>query len=182
MAVAALIFGILIPPVGIVLAIVALSTMGKRNQAGKGLAIAGLILGILGTLAVAAVAIGIALGVRTVDSLNPGDCVAELEEGGTVSLLRTVNCDSSHAGEVFATFELPDGPFPGSDAVRADASAGCVERFGGYVGVDYFDSRLEVFTIAPREERVWDETRRVTCLVVEPDLSPMVGSVRNSGQ
>lgn len=90
------------------------------------------------------------------DAPEVGDCfepmTAEMAHGTRLPAL--VACDEPHGGEVIATYELPDGPYPASagaiegadDAMaRCEGDGDAPGDFATYIG----DNRLEV----PSEER-----------------------------
>ncbi|HEU4489879.1 MAG TPA: septum formation family protein [Jiangellales bacterium] len=115
-----------------------------------------------------------------------GDCLVgtggdseELEEVLTVD---TVPCDQGHGSEAYAVFDLEDASeYPGDKSVGDLAFAGCEERFAEWVGIEYVDSRLEIYVLHPTEAS-WtsSEDREVVCLVYDP-VAPLTGSARGLG-
>ena len=100
------------------------------------LAVAGIILGIL---ALVGAAVGV-LAVIThgfrpktvityrpaaVFGLRPGECINSAGNGLDVTVR---SCATPHDAEVFATFSLPPGTWPGASAVQQDAGNGCASR------------------------------------------------------
>lgn len=146
LAIAALCLGIvgIVPPLGVVavaLGAVALSRLGSRPQAGRGLAVAGIVLGSLAVLAWAVILAVVLLGGPQrdasgrvtepgevfVEELTAGDCF----NGGRsneVDVVTVVPCETEHESQVVTTFELPDGSFPGEQKVLSAAEAGCTDR------------------------------------------------------
>lgn len=116
-------------------------------------------------------------------ALEVGDCFDQAEPaGGTVTSVEPVACDLLHDHEVYAAFELDDEAWPGDEAVADAAEQGCIERFEGFVGVEYADSELEAAAFWPTEES-WQERddREVLCYLGHPDeqlTDPMQGSER----
>jgi hypothetical protein len=103
-----------------------------------------------------------------VADLEKGDCIAnELEEGFAPDTF-VVDCETRHAHEVFAVFDLPGGPYPGKQAVVAAADNGCRIRFRGFVGIRYERSELDMSMVYPLEREGWADGRAVTCLVSGP--------------
>jgi hypothetical protein len=105
-------------------------------------------------------------------SVALGDCVIEgaaSEEVVEVSQVEVVPCADSHDSEVFAVFDLPDGDFPGDEAVMAAADEGCYGAFPGFVGMAYEDSGLDFGTYFPTEDS-WNalDDREVVCLAWDP--------------
>ncbi|WP_282944921.1 DUF4190 domain-containing protein [Cellulomonas endometrii] len=142
MSVAALVTGVLgLGPVAVVLGLVGVRRTRAGALRGRGLAVAGLVLGGLGTLAWAALAaagIGTALASRPlppdvaapVDAravqLVTGNCLAELPEDGPVDRLRVVPCADEHAAQVVSAYEFgADAAWPGAAEAAARVAAGC---------------------------------------------------------
>lgn len=118
--------------------------------------------------------------------LEVGDCLVDAgsgtEELEEVAAVDTLPCDQEHGGEVYAAFDLEDAPsYPGDKTVGDQAFAGCEERFAEWVGVDYLDSRLEIYVYQPTEES-WTtlDDREVACVVYDP-AGPLTGSARGLG-
>lgn len=131
-------------------------------------------------LVVAALAVGCTDEVDVFE-LEVGDCFDQIEPGdGTVESVTAVDCDQPHDHEVYATYDLDDGDWPGADAVRAEAEEGCRVRFEVYVGAPYADSELEAAAFWPTEAS-WQEhgDREVVCFLSDPDDS-LTGSMRDT--
>lgn len=114
-------------------------------------------------------------------SFEVGDCFSDAG-GDTVESLPLISCDEEHDVEVYALYDLPDGDFPGDDAVVEAASEGCLERFDAYVGIAYADSVYDINTIFPTEN-TWNNLfdREIVCLLVRIDGQPNIGSAEGSG-
>lgn len=103
-------------------------------------------------------------------SVALGDCLQEPIADGAqleqVEDVAAVPCSQPHAGEVYAEFDLPDGDFPGDEAISASADERCVAEFAEFVGTPYEDSELEFFTLQPTESS-WtsQQDRAVFCVV-----------------
>ncbi len=184
-AVAALVCGLLGgAPLGIAFGIIALSRIRRRPQAGRGLAVGGLIasgcwLLIFAAAAVAAVlwwergqadaAVAVTPRDRVhVSALAPGDCVNELHtEAEEVLDMPVVPCDTPHDGEVYAVFELPAGPFPGEEAVQEEVTVRCEDDLRSFAGAG--SEQLEFTFLYPATESFWTEDRQVTCIAFDPD-------------
>lgn len=151
-----------------------------------------------GVLVVGGVATGIyiaiALAVQTVipstgsaqqarpQSLVVGTCVvglAQMNLGGTAPPLDLVDCAVAHDGEMFATFDLPAGVYPGDKQVAQQAQQGCLDRFQTYVGVSPEQSSLAVPYTNPKAS-TWDTSRTVDCFLSQPDLSTTTGTLKGS--
>jgi hypothetical protein len=119
-------------------------------------------------------------------TLQVGDCFddpSELDE--VVFDVAALPCSEPHDNEVF--FLVPvagifGDTFPGDDALQEYSYEACVgDQFDSYVGTDYLDSSLEVFTFTPTDES-WDlGDREIVCVLFRLDFSKLIGTARNSG-
>lgn len=118
--------------------------------------------------------------------MNPGDCFDDQYQGGEIAeeveTLPMVDCDEPHDNEAYAIFDLPDGAFPGDDALYVEGLDGCLPLFEGYVGSSYETSRLDLFPITPLAEGWADGDREVICALYDVDLNKLTGSMRDSGE
>jgi Domain of unknown function (DUF4190)/Septum formation len=179
-AIAALIFGIIGGAVlGFIFGFIALNQIKKNGQGGRGMAIAGLVLSGLWTLFVVAVVI-IAIttspsrddsgtitssGSVSATALRPGDCVNNLNTTtATVLSLPAVPCSQAHEGEVFAVFDLADGPYPGENAITNQATSGCQARIDAYSPTAGTDGTYTLVWIYPRQQDWAKGSREITCV------------------
>jgi len=178
-AVAALVFGILGGLLGLVFGIIALVQIRRTGQKGTGLAVAGLVLSALWLLVLG---LGLVLllaagadrdaegeitegGSVSAMSLQVGDCLNGLQEEGDVQNLPAVPCAEPHEGEVYATFDLPEGDYPGETAIVDQAEAGCDERLSSVAPDAYADPSVGLFYLAPLEAS-WPDDREVVCIAI----------------
>ena len=149
------------------------------------LAVAGIILGILAL-------VGAAVGVLAVIThgfrpktvityrpaavfrLRPGECINSAGNGLNVTVL---SCATPHDAEVFATFSLPKGPWPGASAVQQDAGNGCVSRLGGYLNPQLATAALSQEYIYPNQA-AWQAGERAVVCEVRSVSGQLTGSVR----
>lgn len=109
-----------------------------------------------------------AAGNVSVFDLRAGDCVvpptdvkAELEN------VRVVPCKEPHTQEAYSIEPYTQGDaYPGDQALTAFADGVCLERYEGYIGVAYQDSKLFYTYLLP-SARSWNEgkDRKVVCIV-----------------
>ena len=122
----------------------------------------------------------------SVADLSPGDCFDDpMVDGEFVEEIETlpmVDCDEPHDNEAYAVLDLPDGAFPGDDALYEEGLDRCLPLFEGYVGSSYETSRLDLFPITPLAEGWADGDRKVTCALYDVDLNKLTGSMRDSGE
>jgi hypothetical protein len=92
--------------------------------------------------------------------LRQGNCVLTPNE----SVASVVPCTSPHDAEVFATFTLPAGPWPGSAAVERAANDGCGTRLSGYLNPQLAISLSQDY-VYPGQVAWQAGTRTVVCEV-----------------
>jgi Septum formation/Protein of unknown function (DUF2510) len=100
--------------------------------------------------------------------LEVGDCLANQNESEAVIVgVDTVPCSEPHGAEVYAVVTLPEGDFPGDEAIVTQTEDVCVAQFEDFVGLPYAESVLEFSYLYPSEESWNVGDRRVTCSVVD---------------
>jgi hypothetical protein len=199
LAVAALVLGLLcfVPALGLVLGIVALTQIRRRGERGRGMAIAGIVLSSLGTAALVLVlaAGGIqafqqgweegardTAGDGVTFSVDEGECFdvpGGSLEGETYDV-DTVPCTGSHQAEVFANFRIPNGGYPGDDAVTRTAEDKCYAlRYGYAMDVWALPDDVDLYYFTPTRESWRLGDRKVTCMFGNTDeRSGLTGSLR----
>jgi hypothetical protein len=193
-------------PVAVGLGIAALVQIKKRQDSGKGQAIAGLVLGSLVTIGwaifiVAMVAFGFSSDddygapppswhstpvptttystdpTTTVDDLVVGECFDEGEEEDEAV---RQPCNQPHDAEIIADVTLPAGAYPGDKGVQRAAETSCDAEFSKYVGTTVDDSELEPGYWWPTQE-VWNHNDRVVvCAAYGPDYDQLTETVKGS--
>ena len=81
-------------------------------------------------------------------------------------------------------FDMPDGDFPGAEAISAEAQEQCTgSNFEDYVGLDYASSEIVVQPVTPTEE-TWNEAddREVLCFGANLDGSDLNETIQGSGR
>jgi hypothetical protein len=157
------------------------------------LVVAGLVGMVVGGMLVAgifAVLVVTGAGEPSVDKYDAGDAVVGAEPGTcftgrdlTAAEVPTVDCDESHAFEVFArrpALSGDDAPYPGEDLTYL-ADSICLEEFKAYVARSYYDSALEYTVLVPTRA-AWSEGEHdVVCGLYHPDQS-LEGTSKGSGR
>jgi hypothetical protein len=108
--------------------------------------------------------------------LEVGDCIFEIPEGESFTV-PVVPCSEPHGHEIFAAVSLPEGDFPGDDALFAQADEFCIAEFGSFVGLSYEESVLDFTYYHPSEDSWLDGDRVVTCTIYDPG-GQVTGSLR----
>jgi hypothetical protein len=200
LAIAALVLGIVccIPPLGLVLGLVALSQIRRKGQRGKGMAVTGVVLSSISTLLMLVFFAtgeagdawrgfreGMKDASRTTSTfdLRRGDCFdipgPEVEEELETASVRTVDCDKAHDAEVTGAFTLDgaDG-YPGSEEADADVQERCQAINDAYVDPAAVPSNAELYYYVPTEDswRIGDRT--VTCAYAATE-GKLTGTLRD---
>lgn len=192
-AIASLVFGLIGGiPLAFIFGVIALGQIEQRKQEGRALAVGGLVGAGLWTVGlVAAAAHGSfsepdrdAAGqiteegtVSTFD-IEIGDCLnglLETENESSVGSLPAVPCSQPHEGEVYASFDLAEGDYPGLDAIVVEADRRCAEALMTYSPSAYDDPTISLFYLYPHEPS-WPRDRQVVCIAYDLD-GAMTGSI-----
>nr|WP_277344708.1 DUF4190 domain-containing protein [Cellulomonas sp. IC4_254] len=175
-------------PVALVLGLVGLRRTrpaAPRPRRGRGLAVAGVVLGAVATLAwvpLIAVLVGSAVASRPLPAdvpapvdahavqLVPGSCLAEVPEDGPVDRVRVVPCADPHAAQVLSSYAFePGADWPGAAEASARVAASCTltaaER----------DQGTRMLAWAPTEASWARGDRAGLCVAVPP--APVTGSL-----
>ncbi|MEU4351225.1 DUF4190 domain-containing protein [Streptomyces sp. NPDC023838] len=201
LAIASLVTGIVccVPPLGLVLGVLALRRIRKQGQRGKGMAITGVVLSAISTvLAVVLVVTGAvsafwdgfrdgiddARSTRSTMDLRKGDCFnvpgGELER--EVVNVTIVSCAKPHDGEVSGSFKVEGSSFPGDKAITALADRKCWAVEQEYA-MDSWALPVEAesyyYTPSTRSWRLGDHS--VTCSFATSS-GKLTGSVRNDAR
>lgn len=115
---------------------------------------------------------------RRADGIEVGDCYDEPEDDRDP--VEAISCDEPHHNEAYAAFQLEDGDYPGDEAVLADASLRCLERFEGFVGLPYDSSGFDVDALTPTR-LTWDDgDRKVVCILFLVNGEQSTGTAQGS--
>ncbi|MEU9012935.1 DUF4190 domain-containing protein [Streptomyces sp. NPDC048479] len=201
LSVASLVLGIVccLPPLGLVLGLIALSQIKRKGERGKGMAVAGIVLSSISTLlvlvALATGGIGDAWDgfrkgmdeasrSRSTLDLHKGDCFNvpgdELEqETATVGV---VDCAKEHDAEVTGAFKLEKSDdWPGEAAVEPVAEKRCTEINNAYADdASAVPDSAEMYYYMPSAHSWRLGDRSVTCAFAVTE-GKLKGSVRSGG-
>ncbi len=185
-------------PVAVCLGIAALVQINKRQQSGKGMAIAGVVIGSLVTVGyVILFGFVIAFGASAdddeygapepvssrsgpstyVDDLIVGEC---FDDGSGEDEVIRQPCNEAHDGEIVGIVTLPDGSYPGSKTIDKAAESGCTPEFGKYVGKPSDKSELDLTWWTPSKS-LWNHgDHRALCAAYGPDDNKLTTTIKNS--
>lgn len=112
--------------------------------------------------------------------IQVGDCLGAIGDGEFEST-QGIPCDQPHQYEVYFAFNLPDGDFPGDNAVAETGEERCYNVFFPYVGTAYEESVYGFTTLLPTEAS-WDQLddREVLCLISNYDGTDKTGSAEGT--
>lgn len=102
--------------------------------------------------------------------LQVGDCL-NLADDSQLSTAAVVPCAEPHTDEIYHEFEVPDGDWPGQDAIAQAADEGCYAAFEPFVGKVYEESVLEYNYLTPTEDGWTDsglQDRLIQCVLYQP--------------
>ncbi|MFD4993701.1 septum formation family protein [Cellulosimicrobium cellulans] len=115
-------------------------------------------------------------------SIQVGDCLvtAKLPDGENVESVPVVPCSEPHDAEVYAETELPEGDYPGDEAIEASADEFCLGEFEAFVGLSYDESAYYYWPFTPREDGWTSLDDRVVQCVLDTDGTDVTGSLQGS--
>jgi hypothetical protein len=109
-------------------------------------------------------------------ALQLGDCLNDEALRGEVQTVPTVACTEPHDGEIYASHQLEASPYPGNEAIIAQAEALCETSFDVFVGLPYLDSPLDYSFYHPTQQSWVTGDREVLCVIYDPS-GPVTGSL-----
>lgn len=184
-SVAALVTGILpLPPVAIGCAVAGIVQTGRRSQSGRGLAVAGLVLGTLWLLLLGGLVAAGVTGLLDYESQGrldqvpastSGTCLREPRGGAAWTV---TDCSLRHDAEVYGVTELGEQPWPGDEDLAFQADELCMEGFRSYVGESYYVSDHEYGYFVPAEDEWAAGAREAVCVITPGFGEHLVGSAR----
>ena len=103
--------------------------------------------------------------------LRTGDCI-NTPNSQKVSVLP---CSTPHQAEVFGTFTLPAGAWPGTAAIRTEASSGCAALLTGYLNPQLAISLTQSYVFP--DKVAWAGGTRTVICEVQATSGQLTGSV-----
>jgi Septum formation len=103
--------------------------------------------------------------------LRTGDCI-NTPNSQKVSVLP---CSTPHQAEVFGTFTLPAGAWPGTAAIRTEASSGCAALLTGYLNPQLAISLRQSYVFP--DKVAWTGGTRTVICEVQATSGQLTGSV-----
>lgn len=102
-------------------------------------------------------------------SIKVGDCLEDASFSGEVMDVPIVPCSEPHDAEAYLSSLLPDGDFPGDEAVQAEADEACAgAAFEEFVGLPFEESTLSYTYLSPTEASWAAADREILCMVLDP--------------
>lgn len=198
MAIASLVSGIVccLPPLGLIFGLIALPQIKKKNQTGKGLAVAGIVLSSISCLLMV---LGLVTGgfgemwkgfkegmdeaakSKSAFSLRKGEC---FEVEGKLEAYTTdveiVDCAKPHDGEVVGGFKVTGfDEWPGEDPIDKLAEERCAEISSAYAMDSWaIPEHVWDYYYIPSRQSWRTGDRSVTCTLAVEDGEPLKGSLR----
>lgn len=112
-------------------------------------------------------------------ALPVGSCLDDVASGFITSD-NVLDCAQPHTYEVFSSFLVDDGTFPGDDALQTQATDRCGAVFGDFVGIPYADSALDYSYVSPTADTWAQGDREILCLIYDPAAASTTGSLAAS--
>jgi hypothetical protein len=111
----------------------------------------------------------------SVFDVQAGDCLESVESDAETTSLDGVPCSDPHRAEALSRFSLPDGEYPGDEAVFAAGHRRCGQALDNLVRPAE-RSEVEPFYLYPTENS-WEtqDDREIVCIALSSE--PRAGSV-----
>lgn len=113
--------------------------------------------------------------------LRTGECATTPQAvKAELTSVKVVSCREPHTQEVYALVDDNAGTnYPGTTALQTFANGACLQRFAGYVGVDYRDSSLFYTYLLP-SVRSWAQGDRTVDCVITTTGQQLTRSVKGA--
>jgi uncharacterized membrane protein len=196
-SIAALVCGIIaLVPFAIAFGIAGITRTRFGRRRGRGMAIAGVVLGAAWLVVVVVVIVLAAVGISNSDhadrnadgqishkqsvspsALREGDCLQTPSAAkSNVTRITVMPCSDSHNGQDVADITLTYSSYPGSQQLLSDVQPMCESRAIAYLGGGHSDLSLYVFYPTANRWKLFDD-HEVHCVVYD-STGPFTGDVR----
>ena len=117
--------------------------------------------------------------------LRQGDCLIMPSDGiagEEVETLEAIPCTEPHDGEVLSIVTVDgddEAPYPGDEAISAEAQSGCLASFESITGTDFaIDTEWDMTFLSPTSDS-WTlgDDREIVCIVLPLDGGMTTGLV-----
>ena len=115
-------------------------------------------------------------------SVQVGDCIvsSRLDDAAEIESVPVVPCAEPHDLEIYAETELPEGDYPGEEAITASAEEFCAGEFEPFVGLAYEESAHEYWYFTPLEDGWNTQGDRVVQCVLDTNGTDVTGSLQGT--
>ncbi|QIK63486.1 hypothetical protein G7068_09955 [Leucobacter viscericola] len=109
-------------------------------------------------------------GIFAMPKYAVGDCINTTTNAGGQVTSEKVDCAGEHDGQVTHVETLPDGDYPGEEAISNQANTVCTgDAFTSFIGIPFTDSTLSGSFMYPQSVSWTVGDRDITCLVHEAE-------------
>ncbi|OAT70607.1 peptidylprolyl isomerase [Mycobacteroides immunogenum] len=180
-AIASLILGIV--PIcagifGVIFGFISLSQIKRTGQNGRGLAIAGIVLGFIWMIVIAIiVAVGAGQSAKRDESghvsqsgdmdvtkLRVGDCIADLGEKSYYTTTKAIPCAQSHKAEVYAVVPLSGSSLPSQTVLDEKGNEECGAELESYAPSAFDDDSVQITYLYPTKRSWAQGDRAIACV------------------
>jgi hypothetical protein len=134
------------------------------------MAISGIVLGVVGTALTVLVVVLIihATSYGSIGRLQAGACFDNTQPGRVSAQVHFLSsCAQPHNGQVVGTFVLSGGAWPGSQAVRGQASAGCAAMLSGVLRERGLSPGVSGLIYTPDQQAWSSGSRTASCVLLD---------------
>lgn len=119
--------------------------------------------------------------ITDVFQIKVGDCLNDASlSDGEITTVPTVPCSEPHDSEAYHAFNMPDGAFPGNEAIDQAALEGCDPAYADFVGIATAESQYDWAYYFPTQASWGEGDREILCIAYDPSGAQMTGSLENT--
>ncbi|MBB4853072.1 hypothetical protein HNP40_000438 [Mycobacteroides chelonae] len=180
-AITALILGII--PIcagifGVIFGFISLNQIKRTGQNGRGMAIAGIVLGFIWIAVIAVIAVVSAgssakrddsghvtqSGDMDVTKLQVGDCIADLGDKSYYTTTKAIPCAQPHKAEVYAVLPLSGSSLPDQSVLDEKGNEECGAELESYSPSAFDDDAVEITYLYPTKRSWAQGDRAIACV------------------